>query len=260
MSTMARIRIAIIGMLVGGAVALAWAAAEAQQIASAKAVRPLTLDVAAASQTVTAEQLRAAIERAVEERLGAVSSDVQVRLLDEPEPINVPGGRLDIRSKSLGEEVIGRRVFQLGLWVNGAVARTLSVKAETVAWADLVTAARNLKRDDVLESEDVTLERVALGSGKQEFARTTEEVIGKRVTKPVSIHKPLSISALTEPFAVRRGDRVTIEAKRGGLLVQTAGITKGAAQAGDSVTVTNLDSGKDVRARVIGPGSVRVEF
>ncbi|HZS11019.1 MAG TPA: flagellar basal body P-ring formation chaperone FlgA [Nitrospirales bacterium] len=260
MSTISRIQIALIGMLLGGAIAFAWAVAEAQQVAAVKAVRPTAHDLTAASQTVAAEQLRASIVRAVEERLGTLASDVQVHLLDEPDAISVPGGRLEIRPKTVADDVIGRRVYQLSIIVDGTVARSVSVKAETLAWADVVTAARNLRRDDVLEADDITLERVALASGKQELVRSMEDVIGKRLTKPVSVHKPLPISALTEPYAVRRGDRVTIEAKRGGLLIQTAGLTKGAAQAGDSVTVTNLDSGKDVRARVIGPGSVRVEF
>jgi flagella basal body P-ring formation protein FlgA len=63
-----------------------------------------------------------------------------------------------------------------------------------------------------------------------------------------------------QPYAVRKGDRVTIEARRGRLLIQTTGITKAVGQIGQVVTVTNQDSGRDIRAKVVGPGVVQVEF
>ncbi|MGH7231772.1 MAG: flagellar basal body P-ring formation chaperone FlgA, partial [Nitrospiraceae bacterium] len=65
---------------------------------------------------------------------------------------------------------------------------------------------------------------------------------------------------LAQPYAVRRGDRVTIEARRGGLLIQASGVTKAAGFAGQTLTVTNQDSGKDISAKVVGPGVVQVDF
>jgi flagella basal body P-ring formation protein FlgA len=62
------------------------------------------------------------------------------------------------------------------------------------------------------------------------------------------------------PYAVRKGDRVSIEARHGGLSIQTAGVTKMSGEVGQSVTVANVDSGKELRAKVVGPGVVRVEY
>ena len=72
--------------------------------------------------------------------------------------------------------------------------------------------------------------------------------------------RPIKLTALRRPFVVRKGDRVMIEAKMGGLSIQTAGVTKGNGELGQTVTVSNTDSGKDVRGKVVGPGVVRVDF
>jgi flagella basal body P-ring formation protein FlgA len=252
--SMSRLAVAIILAGVFAAAASAWAGERPVRLA-----RAVPRESAPAMQTVTGEQMQAALERALQERPTS-ATEVQVRLLDEPESVLVPAGRLEIRVKQGGDEVLGRRTFQLALVVDGMPARTATVRAETAAWADVVTAAHAMKPNDVLEADDVVVARVPLASGKSDYLRSVDDVVGKRVVRSLQVNKPIVASAVGEPYAVRRGDRVTIEAKRGGLLIQTAGITKGAAQAGDTVTVTNLDSGKDVRARAVGPGTVRVEY
>lgn len=225
-----------------------------------KVARAVLSAPAARMQSVTADDIRMALERAIADRLGGSATEVQVRLLDEPEPLTLPSGRIDIRPKAWPEDVLGRRIMQVSVLVDGTVVRSLTVRTETFAWAEAVIAARQIKADEVLQPEDIVVEKLSLGPGKPAYLRSAEAAVGKRLTKAVAGHKPIPATALGEPYAVKRGDRVTIEARRGSLLVQTAGITKGPAQSGESVTVTNLDSGKDVRARVLGPGSVRVEF
>ena len=92
------------------------------------------------------------------------------------------------------------------------------------------------------------------GSGR------SEEVVGKAASRPLPPQIPIKLTALRRPFVVRKGDRVMIEAKMGGLSIQTAGVTKGNGELGQTVTVSNTDSGKDVRGKVVGPGVVRVDF
>jgi len=104
---------------------------------------------------------------------------------------------------------------------------------------------------------EVPVELAVLG---RQYATNLDEVIGKRAIRSLAVQSPISKSALAQPYLVRKGDRVTIEAKRKGLSIQTIGIMKAVGQAGQMVTVTNQDSGKDLRAKVVGPGVVRVEF
>jgi flagella basal body P-ring formation protein FlgA len=117
-----------------------------------------------------------------------------------------------------------------------------------------------IKADELIEAGDVTVKRVKVNSLQHPFVSDVNEAVGKSAAKTLPPQMPIRVSALAKPYAVRKGDRVTIEAKRGGLAIQTVGVTKTGAQLGEFVTVTNQDSGKDIRGKVVGPGLVRVEF
>jgi flagella basal body P-ring formation protein FlgA len=62
------------------------------------------------------------------------------------------------------------------------------------------------------------------------------------------------------PLVIKKGDRVLIEARRGGLSIRAYGVTKSSGQIGQTVMVANLDSGRELRAKVVAPSLVEVEF
>lgn len=214
-----------------------------------------------ATQDVTEEQIQLTLKRYVEKRFEGKVGDVQVRVLNLAEPVTVPAGFLEVRVAGRGlEEGLGRRLFQMELSVDGAQVQTLKVMAEVTASVEVVTAARYLKPEETIQAEDLKVVRIQLPALVHDFALDPEAVIGKRVVRPLRAETPVRMSALSVPFVVKRGDQVTIEVKHGGLLIQASGTTKANGQIGQSITVTNLDSGKEIRGKVVGPGVVRVGF
>ena len=85
-------------------------------------------------------------------------------------------------------------------------------------------------------------------------------MIGKAAIRPLAAQSAIRITAVRRPFAVHKGDRVTIEARQGNLSIQTVGVTKSHGEMGQTITVSNVDSGKELRATVVAPGVVRVTF
>jgi flagellar basal body P-ring formation protein FlgA len=65
---------------------------------------------------------------------------------------------------------------------------------------------------------------------------------------------------LDHPPLIHKGDRVLIEVRNGGLLVQTVGIAKAAGKAGETISVKNQTSGRDVLGTVMAAGIVEVGF
>lgn len=228
----------------------------AQRAGGAQASRVST----AAAAPVTVAQIMEAIQAHVHEHLGHVGT-VQVELLDSPDalPVAPSGARLRVIPGS-PEDALGRRPFTVILEIAGQEHGRLAVTAEVSVLARVVTATRTLRPDEVLEPDDVAVMPVRLRTARHDFLADLDEAIGKRVIKPVSAGAPIRRSALAEPYSVKKGDRVTIEAKRGGLTIQTAGVTKSAGKIGQIVAVTNQDSGREIRARVVGPGLVQVDF
>ena len=212
-------------------------------------------------QLVTPQHVQKAILDYVRSQKDETVADVQVRLLEPEQPLSLPGAAVDIRVLPVpSAERYGRREFDVALSTNGKVIQTARASADIIALVDVAVATRLIKIDQTIEADDVAMARTPMTMLPQQYAMNLDEVIGKRAVRPIAPYVPIQASTLAQPYLVRKGDCVTIEAKRGGLQIQTIGIMKVVGQVGQTVTVTNQDSGKDLRAKVIGPGLVRVDF
>jgi flagella basal body P-ring formation protein FlgA len=212
-------------------------------------------------QMIYPEQIRKAIQGHVQRHLAGRVQEVHVTLGEPQQVIGVPAGVLTLTVGSMdNDETLGRRVFQIHVAINGVFLRSIEATTDVAAYVDVLTPVRLIKADEEIETGDVVTTRLALSDLKSPYATDLQEVIGKAAARPLAPQLPIKVTALRRPFVVRKGDRVMIEAKMGGLSIQTAGVTKGNGELGQTVTVSNTDSGKDVRAKVVGPGVVRVDF
>lgn len=222
---------------------------------------PVAKNARVRMQQVTPNQMQQIILDYIRAHKDDTIADVQVNLLEPEEAVLLPGGTLGMRvvSDSTASEY-GRRQVEVALSVHGKVIQIVKAIVDVTALVDVAMTTRAIRMDETLQPDDITTTRIPLVSAARQYATNLDEVIGKRAIRPLASHASISLSALGQPFLVRKGDRVTIEAKRKGLLIQTVGITKAVGEVGQTVTVTNQDSGKDLRAKVVGPGLVRVEF
>ncbi len=213
------------------------------------------------NQHISTEEIRLAITHHLEKQFAGKMAEISVALLFPDDAVTIPQGKAELKVKGVyGEERLGRQAFQVSFILNGKEIQTVRAMVQVDAQADLITASRYIKPDETISAEDLSITRMQIPPSMMDFILNRDEVIGKRSTRPIQADKPIRVSILAEPYAVRKGDRVTIEAKRGGLVIHAVGVTKGSAQMGQQVTVTNQDSGKDLRGKVIGPGTVQVEF
>ena len=207
------------------------------------------------------EQVREAIQGFVLREIAGRAVDCQVALGEPQQPIAVPSGNLDLQvSAARSDEPLGRRVFQIHVAVNGRFIRTVDATADVAAVQEVVVPVRPIKMDEQIEAEDVTTDRIVLFDLKQPYITNTADVIGKAAIRPLAAQSAIRITAVRRPFAVHKGDRVMIEARQGNLSIQTVGVTKSHGEMGQTITVSNVDSGKELRATVVAPGVVRVTF
>jgi len=186
---------------------------------------------------------------------------VHIAMVDPLDPMKIPSGAIDLRISPNGYgEGLGRRTFHVQVNINGKPWQTIDAIADVSASIDAVVPTRVLPIDTVLEAEDVAVHRVKLTDLDHQFIVDVKDVIGKSAARPLQTNNPIRLGMVKKPYAVRKGDRVSIEARRGGLSIQAVGVTKSSGEIGQTVTVANADSGKELRAKIVGPGAVRVEF
>ena len=231
------------------------------QVQGAVAHQAQGLPQARGKRLIYPEHIRGVIHDFVKRELAGRAVDCQVAIGDPQQPIVVPSGTVDLQvSAGRSDEPLGRRVFQIHLAVNGRFIKTVDATADVAAIVEVVVPVRSIKVDEEIAADDVTTERIVLYDLKQPFVTSPAEVIGKAAIRPLPPQNAIRMTSVRRPFAVHKGDRVTIEARQGGLSIQTVGVTKSHGELGHTITVSNVDSGKELRATVVAPGVVRVSF
>ena len=179
--------------------------------------------------------------------------------IDLPQTFQVPSGRVEFQVVPAKPDVIGSRRMTLLTRVDGAVVDNRSIRVELEALAEILIAAENLQRRDLLTPEKVEFRLQDISDLKQPLF-DDEEIYGKRLKRSVRVGQPLLRRQIDFPPMVKRRDKVTIQAQRGGLFLTAAGEAKEDGQEGDMIRVLNLGSRKVVLGRVTAPGLVEVEF
>jgi flagella basal body P-ring formation protein FlgA len=209
---------------------------------------------------VTSDSLRKTIQKYLKGEWGQKVKTVHVTILEPADPVAVTGGPIELQViPSPTEDGPGRRMFRVAA-TSGKSRKTIQVVADVTAMIDVVVPNRFLKVDELIDVADIKTVQMRVHQVNHPFMTDESEVIGMSAARPLPPDVPLRQAFVRLPLVVKKGDRVLIEAQRGGLSIRTYGITKSSGQVGQTITVSNLDSGRELTAKVVGPSLVQVEF
>jgi flagella basal body P-ring formation protein FlgA len=242
-------------------------------LAAVMCLTPLLAEAASLQQTQTVsvgggavpqlhpEHIQRSILQLLEQEMAGKVRAIHAVVVDPLDPMKIPSGSISLTVSPNGfPEGLGRRAFHVQINMNGKPWQTINAIADVSASIDAVVPTRVLQIDSVIEAEDVVVHRIKLTDLDHQLITNVTDVIGKSAARPLQTNNPIRLGMVKRPYAVRKGDRVSIEARRGGLSIQTVGVTKASGELGQSITVANVESGKELRAKVVGPGAVRVEY
>jgi flagella basal body P-ring formation protein FlgA len=121
--------------------------------------------------------------------------------------------------------------------------------------AMVAIAAAPVAANEALTDAQVTIERRDISNIADPISNPADAVgqMSRRMLRPGDI---LRSGQLSSPVLVKRGDAVTMVARRDGIEVSMAGEAMDAGGKGAVVRVRNAGSGQVVRMRVAGPGTV----
>jgi len=215
----------------------------------------------AVEHAIAAKDFEWVIYSALTRQYGRPHHRVSVRILFPKKPLTVQAGKLHLEVEKLtGGARTGRRSFRVGLFINGQFLKTINVVGEVKAQATVTTPVRWIKRNEVVVEEDITAMTVDVPSLTHDFILDSDDVIGKQVLRPLPPRKPIRKIMLDDPPIVHKGDRVMIEVRKGGLVVQAVGLAKAAGKSGDTILVQNKNSGREVFGTILSAGLVEVGF
>ena len=90
------------------------------------------------------------------------------------------------------------------------------------------------------------------------YARKVSEVEGMVTTKTLLPGRTIMISALRQPYTVKRGDKIVLVYNNGGLRITAAGTPLADAITGDMIKARNTDTGVIIAGTVMADGTILV--
>lgn len=108
---------------------------------------------------------------------------------------------------------------------------------------------------DAAQLQEVEVTNPNLAGG---YASGIDQVVGKVSSRTLLPGRTIQISALREPYAVKRGSPVRLTFSIGNMLISASGTPLDNAAVGEVIKVRNLDSGVTVSGTVMADGTVQV--
>jgi flagella basal body P-ring formation protein FlgA len=221
---------------------------------------PETLLVSREAQLVDPAQMKQIFKNHVLDNAPWPSEDITLKTISTPSRLSLPVGRLSwkIREKR-PDDYIGHVHLSVTFLIDGKPVRKASLSGRVLVKQKLVRAARNIRAGEMIDTEDIT-------SAEEEITHVpdqglkAEDIIGKRAIRPIRADQLILAGMIEDPPLVKKGSQVLIKAESDQILITTIGKVLEEGRSGDLIRVVNINSGKEIFARVKSPEVVEVSF
>lgn len=215
-----------------------------------------SVKVTTATEQVTKDMVTTVVLSQLQERVGA---DFYVSVeAGDALPLVVPLGELDLRMEALPPGPGNYRV-NVGVYVDGQRYRTIQVRVQLEPRQPVVVATRDIPVGATILPEAVDQVIPDVSPPKEAFFELTA-VIGLETQRAIKQGEPITAQDVRVPILVQAGDVVVIEAISGAITVKTLGVALQNGKLGDVIRVENIESRKEIMARIVKQGIVRLEL
>lgn len=135
---------------------------------------------------------------------------------------------------------------------------TIFVPGHVNLYRDVAIAVRSMPRNSIVQASDVQMTERDVSSLRQGYILNLENVVGKKLTRPIQPSQIISTSSLKTAAAIDKGDAVVISARGNSMSVRMPGVALEEGAIGQQIRVRNTRSQRIVHARVTAPGQVEV--
>ncbi len=121
----------------------------------------------------------------------------------------------------------------------------------------VVVPARNIARGEILAESDVVYQSIATTGASLGALSSVDDVVGLETRRVLRAGETIRASDLRRPILVSKGATVTMSFVAPGITLTATGRAMSEGGMGETVTVQNPISFRQIMAVVTGPGQVR---
>jgi flagella basal body P-ring formation protein FlgA len=215
---------------------------------------------AATDFIVSADALKAVVTDYVSGLSDADPEDVSLTFIDLPEYVMVsePVDTLLVVPGASGL-FRGTALLYVGVYSRGVLVRKIPVTVRARILKPVLVSNEMIDRHTAIRPSQVHTERVDATALSGTPLTSVETLAGLRTTRVIAAGHVLLESMVERPPVVRRGDRVAIRVTVGMVTAAAPGQARADGRPGEVIPVKNVESGKELYARVQDAATVVID-
>ncbi|WP_373497764.1 flagellar basal body P-ring formation chaperone FlgA [Desulfococcus sp.] len=214
-----------------------------------------------AAVTVSKNEIEAMVRDFLGERIRSAGGEADIAQIRGARDVVLPAGKVTHALEMPENEALSGSVrVTVAFSVDGLPARRATVHARIHRMILALTAVRPLAKGTVITARDVAMEKASTAAVSTNAFARIEDAVGKIARRRIEAGAVMRLDMVERPFLVERGDVVTIVARSEEIRIVTLGEVRNKGRQNDRVRVLNLDSDREVYARVIDADTVGVNF
>ena len=140
------------------------------------------------------------------------------------------------------------------------VVGNIMARVEIEALTNMVVAARNIEPGTIISAADLVLRKQELAGTHGRYLARIEDIVGKKARSTIRPNLAVRPEQIEKVPLIKTGQMVTILAENERMRITVTGKAKSSGAEGDTITVQNLNSLKDIPALVRDASTVVVVF
>lgn len=206
-------------------------------------------------------EIRTAVTAYVIQKTANLGYEVHIKHLSVNGASKLPGGPLEYEIVA-PQQWEGWGAVNLAVLVRQGdrVVSNTSMRVEVEALANMVVTLRQLDHGTIITSADIAVQKRDIASVAGKFAGNVKDIVGKQTRTTIRANSVVRTDLVEKVPLIKSGQMVTIVAENEVMKVTVAGRARNSGAEGDIITVQNLNSFKDIPARVINATTVQVGF
>lgn len=206
-------------------------------------------------------QVQQALEAWIRDNQALPIEQLNIDGLQVKTPIMVPMGAVSLDFEpAAGDDLLGASALTLLVRVNGEVVEQVPVRVRIDGMLRVMVTVRPVRLGQEITDGDVQedLRGAATLTGQPAIRR--DEVVGKVARRALGGNRVLNLDDVDDKPVVRKGDSVMLFVRSGAVLVTCPGEAQQDGRIGQTITVLNTTTRRQLRGKVRADGDVQIDY
>ena len=186
---------------------------------------------------------------------------LDIEVFYQGKDIILPLGKKELIFKIMGSsQRAGRIPMILEIRINDQFKKRIQLNTKVLVTQKVIKTIRAVRRGEILSKDEIAMETIQTERPSKNAITKFDYALGYEMVRNLSAGEILVSNFIKKPPLGKRGEKILIMAKKGGMTITAPGILKEDGYKDAMVQVLNIESKKIIYGNLVDQNTVKVKF